>query len=433
MAGFTGVVQFAPSTFGAAIKLARRNGIHVGPPKMSSCATIPAMNPVDVTALGLLILAVILGVRSGALPQLGGLVGAAVGAMSALAVLPILSPQLQALSAPVRVTAVLAVLLVLIGFGEMLGSRLGRTVSSRLGDGFLGALNRVAGGIVGAGQAVLIVWLLGGILTSGLVPWLIRDAETSVAVRGIDAVLPPPTELVLGLGAALDQSGLPDVFLGLERLPADPVTLPADPLVQLIGRRALASVPRVEADACNYQSTGTGVAVKAGYVVTNAHVVAGARAVRIVTADGSFKATVVAFDPGLDVAVLRVAGFEASPLFFAPDGPERGATGATIGYPNGGGAVIEAAAVAARYSAEGLDIYGTSRVLREIIEIRAVVEPGDSGGPLLLADGTVGGLVFAESRTDASVGYALAPRAVATAIAPALGLTAAVATGSCIH
>ena len=173
--------------------------------------------------------------------------------------------------------------------------------------------------------------------------------------------------------------------------------------------------------------------VKTGYVVTNAHVVAGARAVRVTTTGGSLKAVVVAFDPELDVAVLRVAGLNASPLFFAGVNPDRGATGATIGYPGGGGAVIEPAAVTANYAAEGLDIYGTSRVLRQIIEIRAVVQPGDSGGPLLLADGTVGGLVFAESRTDPSVGYALAPKAVASAIAPALGRTAAVSTGSCTH
>ncbi len=391
------------------------------------------MNTVDMMALGLLVLAVVLGIRSGALPQLGGLAGAAAGALGSLAVLPSLLPQLATQGAVIRVAAILSVLLVLIGVGEMVGARLGRAASRRLAGGFLGALDRVAGGIVGAGQAVLMVWLLGGIFTTGLVPPLVHDAQTSVAIRAIDAVLPPPTELVIAIGTALDRSGLPDVFLGLERLPADPVGLPADPLVQLIGRQAIASVPRVEADACDYRSTGTGVVVKSGYVVTNAHVVAGASAVRIVATTGTFKATVVAFDPKLDVAVLRVASFQSSPLFFATSNPERGATGATIGYPDGGGAVIEPAAVTARYPAEGLDIYGTTRVLREIIEIRAVVEPGDSGGPLLLANGTVGGLVFAESRTDPSVGYALAPASVAVAIAPALGRTKAVATGACLH
>ena len=391
------------------------------------------MNLVDALAFVLLIGAVVLGVRSGALPQLGGLLGAVAGALVALAAIPFLVPYLVSLPAIARVAVVLGSLMVLIGTGEMAGGRAGRSASRRLGDGMFNALDRAAGAIVGAGQAVLIVWLLGGILTTGLVPALARDAQTSVAIRGIDAVLPPPTDLVLGLGATLDRSGLPDVFLGLERLPADPVAMPGDPAAQLLGRRALASAPRIEADACDYRSTGTGVAVRSGYVVTNAHVVAGARSVKVISTTGSFKAIVVAFDPNLDVAVLRVAGFDPGPLFFSTGDPARGATGATIGYPNGGAAVIEQAAVAARYPAEGLDIYGTSRVHREIIEIRAIVEPGDSGGPLLLSDGTVGGLVFAESRTDPGVGYALAPTAVATAIAPALGLTTAVSTGACLH
>ena len=46
---------------------------------------------------------------------------------------------------------------------------------------------------------------------------------------------------------------------------------------------------------------------------------------------------------------------------------------------------------------------------RDILELRAEVEPGDSGGPLVLENGTIGGLVFAESRADESVGYALTP------------------------
>ncbi len=391
------------------------------------------MNPLDALFLALLVLAVILGARSGALPQVGGLIGAVAGALGGLTAIPLVLPYLETVTVALRVGAVVVVLLLSVGLGEMIGARVGRAVSRLLGDGLLGALDRVAGGIVGAGQAVLIVWLLGGILATGLVPSLTRDAQTSIAVRGVDGFLPPPTEVVLQLGKALDRSGLPDVFLGLERLPAEPVSLPADPIAQAIGLQALRSVPRVEADACGYRSTGTGVVIRAGYVVTNAHVIAGATTIRVVTTAGVLKATPVFMDSRLDVAVLRVAGLNAGPLIFATSDPARGALGATIGYPNGGGAVVEPAAVTATYTAEGLDILGVTRVQREIIELRAVVDPGDSGGPLLLVDGTIGGLVFAESRSDPSVGYALSPVAVAVAITPALDRTSAVPTGPCLH
>ena len=85
------------------------------------------------------------------------------------------------------------------------------------------------------------------------------------------------------------------------------------------------------------------------------------------------------------------------------------------------------------YTAQGRDIYGVQRVSRRILELRAIVDQGDSGGPLILEDGTVGGVVFAEARTDESVGYALSATAVATAIQPSIGRTSPVDTGACIH
>ena len=74
---------------------------------------------------------------------------------------------------------------------------------------------------------------------------------------------------------------------------------------------------------------------------------------------------------------------------------------------------------------------GKSRVTRRILELRAQVIPGDSGGPLVLENGTVGGVVFAESRVDPTVGYALSPVEVARPDLAALGRTQAVATGPC--
>ena len=76
------------------------------------------MNLVDALALILLIVAVVLGVRSGALPQLGGLVGAAIGAVTALTAIPFLVPDLVSLPAVARVAVVLGILMVLIGVGE---------------------------------------------------------------------------------------------------------------------------------------------------------------------------------------------------------------------------------------------------------------------------------------------------------------------------
>jgi S1-C subfamily serine protease len=391
------------------------------------------VNPLDAGALALLLVAIIIGWRSGALPQVAGLAGAILGASAGLALIPQILPSLTGIPAAARAGAVIVVLLAPLGIGEAVGTGLGRRASRLLGVGLLGAMDRVGGAIVGAGQAVLVVWLAGGILATGAVPKLAQLAQTSIAVRGIAVLLPPPTAIVLELGKALDESGLPDVFLGLERPPAAPIGLPDDPIAEAIGRAAAASVPRIQAEACSLRATGTGFVIAIGYVITNAHVVAGARAINVQTTSGSWPATAVLFDPELDIAVLRVDGLIAPSLVFASHEPSRGALGATIGYPGGGDAVVEPAAVTDAYDAEGLDITGTERVTRRIVEIRAEIEPGDSGGPLLLTDGTVGGVVFAESRSDETVGYALSPTDVAIAVGPALGLTSAVALGPCLH
>ena len=109
-------------------------------------------------------------------------------------------------------------------------------------------------------------------------------------------------------------------------------------------------------------------------------------------------AAAVAFDPELDVAVLYAPGLKGTVLQFATATPDRGVQGAAVGYPGGGPMVVIPAGVAGSYPATGRDIYNKAVIDRTIIELRAAIQPGDSGGPLILPDGTIGGLVFAESR-----------------------------------
>ena len=109
------------------------------------------------------------------------------------------------------------------------------------------------------------------------------------------------------------------------------------------------------------------------------------------------------------------------------------ARGAAIGHPEGGSLAVIPASVAATYRAAGRDLYGGRAVDRAIVEVRGDIQPGDSGGPLMLADGTVGGVVFAERRTDPAVGYALAVDAVSSTVLPAVGRSGAVPTGPCVR
>jgi S1-C subfamily serine protease len=325
-------------------------------------------------------------------------------------------------------------MLFLVGIGEAIGSGLGQAVATRLRGGVLGTLDRFFGGLVGGAQALLIVWLIGGLLAAGPMRGLAVQAQTSLVVRGLNAVLPAPTEIAAELGRLLDDTGLPDLFVGLEPLPAAPVDVPNDPTARAIAAAAQSSTVKISAVTCEFISTGSGFVIDRGYVVTNAHVIAGASTIRVLTVKGSLYDAVPVFDdPELDVALLWVSRLDAPALRFASVDPDRGATGATLGYPHGGALTIAPAAVTGAYVATGRDIYGDERVSRRILELRAEVDQGDSGGPFVLADGTVGGVVFAEARTNDQVGYALTPTSVATAVQPRIGRTGQVGTGDCIR
>ena len=392
------------------------------------------MNLFDLVVLVLLVAAVLIGVRSGALPQLGGLAGAFGGGAIAILGLPLILGPLHDVPPEMRAIGVLAAILFLVGLGEAIGGAIGRAFATRLRGGILDGADRLLGGLLGAAQALLVVWLIGGLVAAGPMRTIAAQAQNSFVVRSLTGILPAPTEIATELARLLSDTGIPDLFVGLDPIPAPDVQRPTDPAAQAIARPALPSVVRVSARTCTFQSSGTGFAVGRGYVVTNAHVVAGASTIRVQSPDSALlDATAVFDDPELDVALLWVPSLDAPPLRFAAVDPDRGILGATIGFPHGGGLVIEPAAVAGAYAAQGRDIYGTQRVLRRILELRATIDQGDSGGPMILTDGTVGGVVFAEARTDENVGYALTPTSVATAIQPYLGRTGAVDTGACIH
>lgn len=394
------------------------------------------MNLLDLAAIALVVVAAILGFRSGALPQIGGLIGALLGGIVAVLSLPWFADWLRDVDASLRPILVLGGLLLAVALGESLGSAAGRAIARALGTGVLSAADRVGGSIVGVAQAFLIIWLMGSLLALGPLPRLSEIAQGSTAIQTLSAVLPPVGEVAGELGGLLSASGLPDVFVGFEPLPAPEVQRPDDPKARAIAAAAEVSTVKVSAGTCDVGSVGSGFVVADGYVVTNAHVIAGADedGIRVADADGkTWDAVPVLFDPNLDVSLLRVIGLDLPALRFATTDPGRGAIAATLGYPGGGPLTVLPAAVTGRYPATGLDIYDKTRVRRDILELRAAIERGDSGGPMILEDGTVGGVVFAESRTNDDVGYALSPTAVAVALAPGFGRTSPVATGACLR
>ena len=88
------------------------------------------------------------------------------------------------------------------------------------------------------------------------------------------------------------------------------------------------------------------------------------------------------------------------------------------------------ATVQARIDAIGRDIYGGSRVRREILALSALVGQGDSGGPFVSSEGLVGGVVFAGD-PGGGTGYALTAGEVRPVVEDAIDRNQEVGVGAC--
>ena len=297
------------------------------------------INTIDLVVLLLVIGAAVMGFRSGAIPQVLGLVAVGVAIALIVTFAPQITVALAGIEQPARALVAIGGAFLIVAMAQAIGSGLGVTVRNLVG-GVAGGIDSTLGAFLGAAQALLVTWLVGGLLAVSALPVVSGIAQESVAVRWLLEVLPPPGEVIGKVGTIIDESGLPQVFSGLEPLPAAPIDLPADAETAAIAARAIASTVRVESQACGATFTGAAFSVAPGYFVTNAHVVAGAEKITLRGAAASGRGTVVLFDPDLDVAVVRAKDLQLPGLVLAPEAPERGAIGAALGYPNGGGMAV---------------------------------------------------------------------------------------------
>jgi S1-C subfamily serine protease len=140
-------------------------------------------------------------------------------------------------------------------------------------------------------------------------------------------------------------------------------------------------------------ASGSGFAISPdGLVITNSHVVQGAGVVRLGLTDGSVvDASVIGDDPDTDLAVLRVAQSTALPYVRLGDSKQlkRGQIAIAIGNPLG----FESTVTAGIVSALGRTLRAQSgRMIDDVIQTDASLNPGNSGGPLVASNGDVIGV-----------------------------------------
>ncbi len=391
------------------------------------------MNTLDVLILLLAALGLIAGARAGFFGPVLGLVGAVIGFGAALLLATVMRESLNEVEQPMRGLVTLLGLGALILAGEALGAGIGAQMSHGLRRSPLRSFDALGGAIVGVAHVVLLVWVFGGMLAAGMAPGLAASARESVAIRAVGERLPPPLSVAGGLLALLDTTELPPLFGGFEPIPAEPVDLPADAEARALAESALDATARVASTGCGPgTSVGSGFFVSPSHAVTNAHVVAGSSGTTVTVGGDLYQAVVVAYDASADLALLHVPSASAPTLALATTIPARGTTGVALGYPGGGNLTVTAAAVTAAHDISGPDIYGAGSHERSVVELRAEIRRGNSGGPLVIEPGLVGGVIFGGSRLSAEVGYAIGAEEAAERLGPYIGATAAVDTGACL-
>ncbi len=161
------------------------------------------------------------------------------------------------------------------------------------------------------------------------------------------------------------------------------------------------------------QGTGSGFFWdREGHIVTNYHVVQGARRIKVTLADQSqYDADYVGGEPGKDLAVLKLKNLDINKIHPLPIGDSNklrvGQSTFAIGNPFG----LDHTLTTGIVSALGREIESVSGVpIKDVIQTDAAINPGNSGGPLLNSSGELIGVntaIYSPSGAYAGIGFSI--------------------------
>jgi S1-C subfamily serine protease len=162
------------------------------------------------------------------------------------------------------------------------------------------------------------------------------------------------------------------------------------------------------------QGSGSGSIIDAeGHILTNYHVIEGARTLEVTSADKhKFKAKPIGIDPYNDLAVIKIEPLRNSPLQFVQMGSSSnlqvGQKVLAIGNPFG---LLEGTLTTGVISSLRRSIRAENgKLIDEVIQTDAAINPGNSGGPLLNSHGELIGInsqIFSMSGGNIGIGFAV--------------------------
>lgn len=356
------------------------------------------------------------------------------GALFGVQLAPIIANEFTSQTSRIAVALGIAFGCALIGqvLAVAIGSRIRanmRSSGARVVDGF-------GGSAVSVVALLLVAWMVATPLASSTSPWLAAQVRQSKVVTGVNDVVPNSVRTLYNrFGDVVEQGDFPQVLGPLTPTQVRQVPAPDNALTNVPAvDNAKPSILKVvgSAPSCGKRLEGTGFIYAPHRVMTNAHVVAGTEDLKVQSqATGeTFKATVVYYDPDVDVAVLDVPELDAPSLSFN-DGAGSGDDAIVVGYPLDGDYQAVAARIRDQRLIQGPNIYKAGTIKRSVYTIRSKVQSGNSGGPLLSSNGQVYGVVFAAAIDDADTGYVLTYSEVKQAADSARSATRSVSTQDC--
>ncbi len=410
------------------------------------------MDLLDFLIAAVAISAAIGGFRLGFLARAVSWIGLGVGLVLAARVLPTVVSAIRNSNPTGKLLVAALVLLGGAFIGQALGLLLGSRMHGILPLGPLRTIDDGVGAAVGLLGVLVAVWLLLPSMAS--VPgWPSRQARNSSIARWVDRTFPPPPNTLQALRGLVGSQAFPQVFNALAPSvntgppPADSGLTPA------VQASVAASTVKVQGDACRRIQEGSGWAVGPGYILTNAHVVAGERRTSVLLPDGrTLPASVVGFDASRDLALLQVPFLPDAPLPVDASAATTsaqehlvGTQGGVFGHPGGQDALAVTPFLVRQFvSALGRDLYDQHDTKRAVFILASNLAPGDSGGAVVDTTGTVIGVAFAIAPDRPGTSYALSYTEVRAFLAttqsgavpgdvPGSAPTAAVSTGPCLN
>jgi len=383
------------------------------------------LNWVDIVIILLLADAIYSGIRIGFLTLLmlfGGFFGS-------LFVIGLILPHLLPISDPTIKAVINGNLLILISlYIGFRGYKYGLYLHKSFGKGKAHLAESVSGIILSLSSAVIIIWLIAAAIVSLPFVGLSNSVDDAFFVQLFNRHLPAAPAVFERFSTLVNPNQLPEVYVkdiansSIGSAPLPKVT----EAVKTDGQ----SIVRITGFGCSGIIEGSGFSIGDDLIATNAHVIAGVKRPIVKYQSNSYVATPVLFDSDLDFAVLRI-NLKIPALKVNSSAVAKGTAIDTIGYP-GGIFTISKGVIRGSMAVSSGNIYGFGSITRSTYALDSPVVDGLSGGPVVLPNGSVVGIVFARAQKNPSYGYALTSSSLLKDIRLGQESSNRVGSGACI-